>query len=95
MSGCGSRRYMYRFRAVFESWISKRGVFGGRSSSARIVAMISAVLMLVFAVPMVGGRYVVRDINGFNGCVYQVEFCVMGAGASSRIPSVSLAVMMG
>ena len=55
------------FRAVFESWISRRGVFGGRSSRARIVAMISAVLMLVLAVPMYGGRYVVRDSSGLSG----------------------------
>ena len=86
---------MYLFRAVFESWISKRGVFGGRSSRDRIVAMISAVLMLVLVVPMYGGRYVVRDSSGLSGCVYQVEFCVMDAGASGRIPSVALAVMMG
>ena len=57
--------------------------------------MISAVLMLVLAVPMDGGRYVVLDISGFSGCVYQVEFCVMGVGASGRIPSVALAVTMG
>ena len=38
VSGCGSRRHMYRFRAVFESWIIIRGVSGGRISSARIVA---------------------------------------------------------
>ena len=72
-----------------------QGMFGGRSSSARIVAMISAVLMLVLAVPMYGGRYVVRDSSGLSGCVYQVEFCVMDVGASGRIPSVALAVTMG
>ena len=95
VSGCGSWRYKYRFRAVLESWISNRGVLGGRISRARIVSIISAVFMLVLAVPMYGGRYVVRDSSGLSGCVYQVEFCVMGAGASGRIPSVALAVMMG
>ena len=47
-----------------------RCMVGGRSSNARIVVMISVVFMLVVAVPMVGGRYVVRDINDLSGCVY-------------------------
>ena len=86
---------MYKFLAVFESWISIRGMCGGRSSRARIVAMISAVLILVVAVPKVGGRYVVLEIKGFICCVCQDGFCMMGVGASWRTPSVALAVMMG
>ena len=62
---------------MFESWISTQGLFGGRISRARIVVIISAVLMLVLAVPMVGGRYVVLNISGFSGCVYQYGVCVM------------------
>ena len=57
--------------------------------------MISAVLILVVAVPMVGGRYVVLEIKGFICCVCQDGFCMMGVGASWRTPSVALAVMMG
>ena len=52
MSVCGSLVYMYRVRAVAESCTSILGRAGASISMPMIVAIISAVFMLVFAVPM-------------------------------------------
>ena len=95
VSGWGSRKYRYRFRAVAESCTSILGMIGAIISSASIVARISAVLMLVLAVPMFGGRYVVLVMIGMNGCVYHDLSWVKGSSLHGKSPSVALAVIIG
>ena len=63
-SGGLSRRYMYRFLAIVESWTYILGQDGGRVSWPMMSARSSAVLIVVGAVPMCRGRYVLRARSG-------------------------------
>ena len=62
---------------------------------ARMVARISAVFTPVGAVPMKGGRYVVRERSGIIGCVYHCASRMKGWSGHGRRPSVAVAVVMG
>ncbi len=70
-------------------------MIGAIISRARIVAMISAVLMFVLAVPICGGRYVFRVNIGMNGCVCQYVSWVKSRLVHGIRPSVALAVIIG